>query len=405
MGMLTLTDYQHESHQPFAGLVVLDFTQVIAGPLATQLLANSGATVIKVEPFAGDQLRAMLKTDKQPREENSPAFSAINRSKRSIAIDLKSEIGLRTILRMASRCDVLFENFRPGVAERLGISYTAIQSVRNDIIYCSISGFGQSGPLAAQPAYDGGIQAASGMMSTTGHPETGPVRTGFLCVDIPTAMHSAYAVSTALLRRERTGLGQHIDVSMLDTALLMQVSAVTKQLHDGTPSGLAGNASPAKSPLANTFKTADGYLTVSAVTEPHIKAILAALELPSAFFREYMDSEAGSMAHHNITQKIREAFQGQATAYWETTLKAAKVSVQRVNTVADALDIAGTQQRPIVDQATGASLGASFSASADAPVANGVAPTIGQQTTEILSEFGFSDSEIGELRACHAIGG
>jgi crotonobetainyl-CoA:carnitine CoA-transferase CaiB-like acyl-CoA transferase len=401
--MLAMTDNQAESHQPFAGLVVLDFTQVIAGPLAAQLLANSGAAVIKVESFSGDQLRSMLRTEKQPRGEDSPAFSAINRSKRSIAIDLKSEKGLQAILRIAAQCDVVIENFRPGVAERLGIGYKAIQAVRKDIIYCSISGFGQSGPLSPLPAYDGGIQAASGMMSTTGHPETGPVRTGFLCVDIPTALHSAYAISTALLRRERTGQGQRIDVSMLDTALLMQVSAVTKQLHDGTPSGLGGNASPAKSPLANTFQTADGYLTVSAVTEVHIKAILNALALPSEYYREYMDNETDSATNRNIVHEISEAFQRQGTALWVSTLKEAKVSVQPVNAVEDAIDIASTQKRPIVQQATGASLGATFSTNADGPIADGIAPSIGQQTGEVLSEFGFGESEIADLYACHTI--
>ena len=398
-----MSDNQAESHQPFAGLVVLDFTQVIAGPLATQLLANSGATVIKVEPFSGDQLRAMLKTDNQTQTESSPAFSAVNRSKRSVAVDLKSELGLQAILRIAEQCDVLFENFRPGVAERLGIGFDAIQAIRKDIIYCSISGFGQTGPQATQAAYDGAIQAASGMMSTTGHPETGPVRTGFLCVDVPTALHSAYAVSTALLRRERTGLGQRIDVSMLDTALLMQVSAVTKQLHDGTPSGLGGNASPAKSPLANTFQTADGYITVSAVTEPHIKAVLAVLELPTDFYSEYMDNEKGSTAHSTIEQSICGEFQRHGTAYWETKLAAARVSVQRVNTVADALDIASTQQRPIIEQAAGAGLGATFNSNGDGPIADGLVPEIGQQTGEVLSEFGFSEAEIGELRGSGAI--
>lgn len=394
-----MTDNQPECIQPFAGLVVLDFTQVVAGPLATQLLANSGARVIKVEPFGGDQLRGMLKTEQQTADEHSPAFSAINRSKQSIAVDLKSEPDLQAVLRLAAQCDVLVENFRPGVAERLGIGYEAIRAINNDIIYCSISGFGQSGPLSPLPAYDGGIQAASGMMSTTGHPQSGPVRTGFLCVDVPTALHSAYAISTALLRRERTGQGQHIDVSMLDTALLMQVSAVTKQLHDGTPSGLAGNASPAKSPLANTFQTADGYLTVSAVTEPHIKAILAALALPSDFYRVYMDNASGSSEHRTIVQQISEAFLREGTAHWESILKAAKVSVQPVNTVADALDIARTQQRPIVDQASGANLGATFRTNTAAPCADGIAPAIGQQTKTLLLEFGFSEAQIDQLRS------
>ena len=190
---------------------------------------------------------------------------------------------------------------------------------------------------------------------------------------------------------------------MLDTALLMQVSAVTKQLHDGTPSGLGGNASPAKSPLANTFQTADGYLTVSAVTEVHIKAILNALALPSEYYREYMDNETDSATNRNIVHEISEAFQRQGTAHWVSTLKEAKVSVQPVNAVEDAIDIASTQKRPIVQQATGASLGATFSTNADGPIADGIAPSIGQQTGEVLSEFGFGESEIADLYACHTI--
>jgi crotonobetainyl-CoA:carnitine CoA-transferase CaiB-like acyl-CoA transferase len=398
---------------PFSGLKILDFTQIISGPLATQLLANSGASVIKVETADGDPMRGLFKTDKQAPNEDSPSFAVANRSKKSLSINLKTEAGVAAILEVAAQCDAFVENFRPGVAQRLGIGYDAVREVAPNIVYCSVSGFGHGGPLSAQGAYDGGIQAVSGMMSTTGHPETGPVRTGYLSVDVPTAMHTAFALSAALLRRERTGLGQHIDVAMMDTALMLQVSAVTKMLHDKTNSGLAGNSSPAHSPLANTFQTKDGYLATSAVTGKHAKAALKLLGLPEEYWDEYTSNARGSEAVLKIDGIVADTMRSETTDHWEPLLRSTGMSVERVNTIEDAVKVAKHQGRPIIDFAQNASedslttsdgyFGGSFIANVDGPTASGTAPAIGEHTAQILAEFGFNAERIDALRRDGAI--
>lgn len=396
---------------PFAGYRVLDFTQVISGPLAVQLLVNSGAEVIKVESPAGDQMRKIFKTDGQDDNADSPAFHAANRGKRSLCVDLKHPAGLALIRRVAAQCDVVVENFRPGVARRLGLDYDTMCAIRPDIVYCSVSGFGQDGPLSPQSAYDGGIQAVSGMMSTTGFPDRGPVRTGYLAVDVPTALHAAFAISSAILRRERTGLGQHVDVAMLDTALLMQISATTKYLYDETPTPLAGNKSPAHTPLANTFQTKDGYMAVSAITAKHGHAALKVLGIDSNCWEEYIASPAGSETAERITGMVRDAMRTQSSDHWEPLLRATGMSVEKVNRIDEALSVARQQQRPIIEWAAQPSvrnpasglIGASFKASEDGPKTAGAAPGIGEHSNDILAGLGFARNEIDQLRNDGAI--
>ncbi|MGB7184310.1 MAG: CoA transferase [Burkholderiaceae bacterium] len=399
------------NQSPFHGYKILDFTQVISGPLAVQLLANSGAQVIKVESRTGDQMRKLFKTPGQARDDDSPSFVAANRGKRSLCIDLKTAAGVAAIKRLASQCDVLVENFRPGVAKRLGLDYDTIRGLRKDIVYCSVSGFGQNGPLAPQSAYDGGIQAVSGMMSTTGHPQSGPVRTGYLAVDVPTALHTAFAITSALLRRERTGLGQRVDVAMMDTALLMQISATTKFLYDGTPTVLAGNSSPAHSPLANTFQTKNGYLATSAVTAKHGRAALTALGLSPGDWDSYVDNPPGSEPVKRIDAAVQKAMASEATEYWEPRLRATGMSVENVNTIEQALGVARRQSRPIIDwqddETAVAShpgyLGATYLANVDGPQTGGRAPAIGEHTVDVLAEFGFDKHDIDQLRDAGAI--
>jgi formyl-CoA transferase len=394
------------SQLPYSGYRILDFTQVISGPFAVQLLANSGAEVIKVESPSGDQMRKIFKTENQPPEQDSPAFQAANRGKRSLCIDLKDENGLNVIRRVASQCDVIVENFRPGVAKRLGLDYESMRQERNDIVYCSVSGFGQSGPLSPQSAYDGGIQAVSGMMSTTGFPDSGPVRTGYLAVDVPTALHAAFAISSAILRRERTGLGQHVDVAMFDTAMLMQISATTKYLFDQTTTTLGGNKSPAHSPLANTFQTKDGYMAVSAITAKHGHAALQTLGLPTDYWEQYIASPAGSETTEKILAEVRHAMRQQTSDHWEPLLRASGMSVEKVNRIDEALRVARQQDRPVIDwtddpesvSGNNGYLGATFLASEDGPRTGGDAPWVGQHSAAILADLGFDDEEITKLR-------
>jgi formyl-CoA transferase len=207
--------------QAFSGIRIIDFTQVLAGPFATQQLALLGADVIKIEErLRGDQTRGLLTDDHSA--DASPTFLSCNIGKRSITLDLKSPEAATIVQRLVETADVVVENFRAGVMGKLGFDYGRLKAIREDIIYCSISGYGQSGPKAGIPAYDGAIQADSGMMAITGFPDTGPTRTGYMPVDMATALNTAFAISAALYRRLATGVGQRLDVAMMDTAIVLQ---------------------------------------------------------------------------------------------------------------------------------------------------------------------------------------
>ena len=252
--------------QAFSGLRILDFTQVLAGPFATQQLAQLGADVIKIEERGtGDITRGMLSTGT---DGMAPSFLTCNLGKRSLTLDLKHPRAKDIVTKLIKTSDAVVENFKPRTIERLGFGYEAVRALKPDIVFASISGYGQSGPKAELPAFDGAIQAASGMMSISGHPETGPVRTGYFSVDMSTALNAAFAISAALFRRHVTGEGQRLDISMMDTAFMMQAPQISAYLVDGTLPELYGNASPTKQPTANVFATADGHIQVVGFREP-----------------------------------------------------------------------------------------------------------------------------------------
>ena len=256
----------------FDGIRVIDFTQVLAGPFATQQLAQLGADVIKIEqPVTGDQTRGLMPgTDDAGM---SPSFLTCNLGKRSLTLNLKAGQARAIVHALVRSADVVAENFTPGVMQRLGFDYATLAAIKPDLIYCSISGYGQSGPKASYAAYDGAIQAASGMMAITGHPETGPTRTGYMPVDMATALNAAFAISAALYRRNVTGAGQFIDVAMMDTAMVVQAPQVTGFLVNGVQPELFGNRSPTRQPTANVFATADGHVQVVALKEPQVRKL------------------------------------------------------------------------------------------------------------------------------------
>ena len=258
----------------FSDIRIIDFTQVLAGPFATQQLALLGADVVKIEqPEVGDQTRGLM-NDREDRSAGmSPSFLSCNLGKRSITLNLKSPEVKPIIHRLVEGADVVVENFRAGVMDKLGFGYESLKHIRPDLIYCAISGYGQSGPKAAVPAYDGAIQADSGMMAITGYPETGPTRTGYMPVDMATALNSAFAIAAALYRRRTTGLGQFIDVAMMDTAMVLQTAQVSNYLVNGTVPQLIGNRSPTGQPTANAFATADGFMNVLALRDGQVAAL------------------------------------------------------------------------------------------------------------------------------------
>src|SRR6056300_563563 len=210
-------------NQSFEGIRILDFTQVFAGPFGVMQLALLGASVIKIEqPGNGDQTRGLMNASND--QDMSAAFATMNLNKRSLTLNLKHPDAINIVHQLVRTSDVVVENFTAGTMERLGLDYQRLRQIKPDLIYCSITGYGQTGPKAGEAAYDGAIQAASGMMSQNGHNETGPTRTGYMPVDMATALNTAFVIASALHRKQRSGLGQYLDVAMLDTAILLQAS-------------------------------------------------------------------------------------------------------------------------------------------------------------------------------------
>ncbi len=391
------------SRKPYEGIRVLDFTQVIAGPVASQLLNASGAEVIKIEaPGTGDQIRHMVLSARQDRSRDSAAFNVLSRGKHSVCLNLKSEAGRQTALRLASQCDVLVENFRPGVMKRLGLDYESVKAVQPDIIYCSVSGYGQTGPLASRPAYDSAIQAASGMMSNTGHPETGPTRTGFTPVDVSAGLVAGFAISSALFRRERTGEGQRLDVAMLDAATMLQITSVAASLVDGGSPGLNGNASPAHSLTADCFPTSDASILLSALTPRHGHTVMQCLELPEALWDEYRSLSADSERARQLHHQVSERFASESSAYWIKKFEPLGIVFERVNSVREATELEQHAYRNIIEpvQPEGQRrlYGGAFVANVDGPGFNGAQPpALGEHTDVVLERFGFSAGEVKSL--------
>ena len=395
--------------QAFDGVRILDFTQVVAGPFAAQLLGNQGAQIIKVEPAAGDQLRKIFKTSSQPPDADSAAYELVNRAKRSISIDLKDPTGRDAILKVAAGCDVLLENFRPGVMARLGLDYDAVKNVRPDIVYCSISGYGQTGPLAGEPAYDGTIQAISGMMSNNGHPETGPTRAGFLPVDVPSAFLAAYAVAAALFRRAQCGRGQYIDLAMIDAAILMQLSVFSRVFTDGSGGGLIGNRSTAAVLTADAFPCSDGHIAVSAVTRAQGRIVLELAGLDPGLWDDFDPEHPTAPRSQEVVDIVYAAFRKRPMKEWEARLREAG---QSASCVLDAKAVAALDQMahravfrddPADAPAAPRTIGGAFLANEDGPDIRGAASAIGEDTEAVLVDFGFSATEVTALRQAGTI--
>ena len=230
---------------PLEGIRILDFTRVLAGPLSTALLADLGAEVIKIEPPQGDDYRAI-----GPMQNGESAlFTVMNRNKKSVVLDLKSPEAVALVHAMAAHADVVVENFRPGVAERLGIGAATLQGLNPKLVVVSVSGFGQTGPLAHRPAYDIIVQAMSGLMEATGEPDGAPTLVGEAVSDVVAGLFASWATLAALLQVQRTGQGQHVDVAMFDTTLSFLATSMARYLFTGKPARRVGNRHPLSAPF------------------------------------------------------------------------------------------------------------------------------------------------------------
>lgn len=329
---------------PLEGYRVLDLTHVLAGPCATHHLRCLGAEVIKIErPGGGDPMRAL---DAQPALEGlTPGFRALNVGKKSVVVDLTTEEGRALLLGIAETCDVFVENFRPGVARRLGLGPEALFAVRPDIIYCSISGWGQGGPNSARGAYDHVVQAATGMMALQGGgPDDPPMKVGFPVIDIATGLSAAEAILAATIRRLRGDKAPIvIDVSMVDSALALMSGPAAATLATGKPPPRVGNRGFVGSPGAETFQTADGHISVAANTMGQFATLCRLLGRPELsappFAPEALPPGAFLVdaATDDLRARLSAAFALSEAAALETALNEAGVPASRVRDLGEYL--------------------------------------------------------------------
>jgi crotonobetainyl-CoA:carnitine CoA-transferase CaiB-like acyl-CoA transferase len=387
----------------FEGVRVIDFTQVLAGPFCAEQLALLGADVIKVEQPAkdgqrgGDQGRSIMADNDIGEAGFSAIFVSVNAGKRSIALDLKAPETRPILEKLVASADVVVQNFKAGAIDRLGYGYEWARQQRADIVYCSISGYGQTGPYAGAPAYDGAIQAVSGMLALTGHPESGPTRSGFNVVDMSTGITAAFAISSALFRRAQTGEGQHVDVAMLDTALTMTAQALVRYTALGMEQPLIGNSSPAFLPTSGLFKTGGGDMMVSALTDGHWRGIAKAIGRPDIVDDpRFKDTDARKANGAAVREVMEQGFASADAFAWEKRLADCGVPAAPQLPTSEVLNHPALEHRDVVlefENLPGVDrplkgIGAAFTANVDGPKADRPPPALDQHRDEILREAG-----------------
>ncbi|WP_188054148.1 CaiB/BaiF CoA transferase family protein [Sphingosinithalassobacter sp. CS137] len=339
--------------QPLAGIRVADFSHVMAGPYASHLLSLMGAEVIKIESRAGDNFRSY---GADPSGEGlSAAFIAANAGKKSIALDLKNSEDQAIARGIIERSDVLLENFRPGVIARLGFAYETVRAYNPQIIFCSVSGYGQDGPYRDWPAIDNIVQATSGMMMLSGDEGDPPMRVGFPIVDTLTGQTAAIAILSALLRRANGGGGGYIDVSMLDASLAFMTSALTPYLATGTPMRRMGNTGYSGLPTASLFTAGDGRQISLGVVQPRQFATLAR-ELSREDWLDdprYATPEAQRANFNALHAELAAEFAKRDAADWERSMSAQGIPCGMVRRVDEASDLASAEAMLELDLSNG----------------------------------------------------
>lgn len=383
--------------QPLAGVRIADFSHVIAGPLATQFLCLLGAEVIKIEPAAGDAMRYY--TPRPDLRGMAEPFIGANAGKRSVVLDLKTEDGREAARRIVETADIVVENFRPGVAARLGLGHEEMTARNPSLIYCSISGFGQSGPMRDFPAIDQVVQSISGLMMLSGRPEDPPTRVGFPIVDTYCALMGAFAILAAYTQRQADPerRGQYIDVAMLDTTLVMMSSVLhALTIADRMPER-SGNRGFSGAPTADTFDTAEGQITIGAVQQNQVQRLAKALGCPEILDDPRFVTPDLRVENEVALQKVLSArFATRTAEEWETALSEAGVPAGKVRRVDEALALEQVADRalfldvptPHPGLAKARILNAGFRFAHDGPGHARPAPALGQHTAEVLAEIG-----------------
>jgi crotonobetainyl-CoA:carnitine CoA-transferase CaiB-like acyl-CoA transferase len=391
--------------KPFAGVRILDFTRYVAGPFGSYQLALLGAEVIKIEPRSGDEMRRTQLSKEWSERGLAPSFMALNANKRSLTLDLTKPKAAGIVQRLAERADVVWENFRPGVMDKFGLGYDALSEVNPRLIYCAVSGFGQTGPERQTAAFDGKMQAMSGIMSITGHEEMGPTRAGFALCDTIGGMTGAFAVASALFQRAQTGKGQFVDVAMLDAALSFLGPQVAEYTVTGHRHRQFGNLSSTRKPTGNRFAAGEGHLMLAVMTDAQFEKLMRALgrtdALEDARFRDWPARIENQAALREIIETV---LAGADAKTWEARLTAADVPCASIWTIDEIVEHPQLAHRDVlqtVDSAYGplTLVGSGFRlAEGGTGSIDRAPPLLGEHTDEVLAEARYAVGEIEILR-------
>ena len=391
--------------RPFSNVRILDFTQVLAGPYGSYQLALLGADVIKVERTEGEDMRRTPLSRLWAERGMAPAWLAINGNKKSLTLDFRRPEAVEIIRKLVAKADVVMENFRGGVMDRLGIGYKALSEINPNLIYCCISGFGQTGPYSHEAGYDGKMQALSGIMSITGHAEMGPTRAGFAVRDVLSGMTAAFAVASALYQRTHTHEGQFIDVSMLEASLAFlstQVADFTVAEHRQEQ---AGNQAVSRKVTANLFRAKDSYLLLAVNDEKQHRGLMTTIGRTDVFddprFGDWFLRKENEAALRDI---IEAALARQNARLWEKELNAAGAPSASIWTIEEVIEHPQIVARAVMQSVQSQYgmlrlMGSGFQMAHGGGKLDTAPPALGADSDTVLADIGYTPTAIAALRA------